>query len=100
AEWVEHADLFGQPQRMVGRQHVNQWPQAKTLRALRYRGKKYAGRRRQAQRRRMMFAHVAGPKSRQIVELDQFQAVFILFAERIRPVIVLIEYAELHHTTF
>jgi hypothetical protein len=48
----------------------------------------------------MMFAHVVGPKSRQIVELDQFQTVFILFAERIRPVIVLIEYAELHHTTF
>ncbi len=43
AEVVEHADLFGEPQRMVGRQHVNQWTETDTPRALRHRGKKHAG---------------------------------------------------------
>jgi len=41
-----------------------------------------------------------GPKFGLIVELDQFQTVFVLLAERIRPVVVLIEYAELHRITF
>ena len=47
----------------------------------------------------MMLAHVVGAESSLIVELDQLQPVFILFAERIWPVIVLIEDSELHHTT-
>src|SRR6266704_2321786 len=46
-----------------------------------------------------MLAHVVGSKSGSIVELDQLQTVFVLFAERIRPAVVLIEYAELHRTT-
>jgi len=47
----------------------------------------------------MMLAHVVGAKSGSIVELDRLQTVFVLFAERIRPAVVLIEYAELHCTT-
>jgi len=47
----------------------------------------------------MTLAHVVGAKSGSIVELDQLQTVFVLFAEWIRPAVALIEYAELHCTT-
>ena len=47
----------------------------------------------------MMLAHVISAKSGLVVELDQLQAVFILFGKRRRPTVVLIEYAELHRTT-
>jgi hypothetical protein len=47
----------------------------------------------------MMLAHVIGAESSVIVELDQLQPVFILFGERIRPVVVLIEDPELHDIT-
>ena len=47
----------------------------------------------------MMLAHVVGAESGAIVEFDQLQPVFVLFAERIWPVVVLIEYPELHCTT-
>jgi hypothetical protein len=91
--------FFGEPQRVVGGQHVHQRAEAKTLGALRHRGKEDARRRREAERRRMMLAHVVGPKSRGIVEFDQSQAVFVLLAELIRSAVVLIEYTKLHHTT-
>jgi len=42
---------------------------------------------------------VTGAESGPIVELDQLQAVFVLLGERTGPVVVLIEYAELHRTT-
>jgi hypothetical protein len=84
---------------MMRRQHIYQWSEPKTPGALRHRGQKYAGRRRLAQRRRMVLAHVVDAKSGGIVELDQLQTVFVLFAERIRSAVVLIEYAELHLTT-
>src|SRR5438552_3163505 len=44
----------------------------------------------------MMLAHVIGAESRAVVERDQPQAVFILLVQRIGPVVVLIEDAELH----
>jgi hypothetical protein len=47
----------------------------------------------------MMLAHVIGAESDAIVELDQLQPIFILFGERIRPIVVLIEDPELHGTT-
>ncbi len=47
----------------------------------------------------MMLAHMIGPKSGLVVELDQLQTVFVLFGQRRRPAVVLIEYAELHRTT-
>src|SRR6476620_5117138 len=99
AEMVEHADFLGEPQRMMDGQHIHQRSEAQTNGALGDRGKEYAGRRRQAERRRMVLAHMVGPETGAIVEFDQFQTVFILLAERIRPVVVLIEYAELHRTT-
>jgi hypothetical protein len=47
----------------------------------------------------MVLAHMVGTESGLIVKLDQLQPVFILFGERIGPVIVLIEDSELHYTT-
>jgi hypothetical protein len=47
----------------------------------------------------MMLAHVVGAESDAIVELDQLQPVFVLFPEQVWPVVVLIEYPELHGTT-
>ena len=99
AQMIQHADFFGEPQRMMRRQHVDQRAEAQALGALRHRGQEHARRRRQIERRRMMLAHVIGAESGAIVELDQLQSVFILFGERIRPVVVLIEYPELHGTT-
>ena len=46
-----------------------------------------------------MLAHVVSAESGAIVELDQLQPIFVLFGERIRPVVVLIEDPELHGTT-
>jgi hypothetical protein len=37
---VEHADLFGEPQRVMGGQDINQRAQAETPRTLRRSGKK------------------------------------------------------------
>jgi hypothetical protein len=100
AELVEHADFFGEPQRMMSRQNIDKRRQAEPFCALGCGRQEDTGRWRQIQRRRMMLAHVVGPKSGLIVEFDQFQTVFVLFAERIGPTIVLIEYAELHHVPF
>ncbi len=96
AQMIEHADFFGEPQRMMGGQDVDQGAEADAPGALRHRGEKHAGRRRQVERRRMMLAHVIGAKSGLVVELDQLQAVFVLLAELVRPAVVLIENAELH----
>jgi len=84
---------------MMRRQDVNQRAEAKAAGALGGGGQKYAGRRREVERRRMVLAHVVGAKPGGVVEFDQLQTVFILFAERIGPAVVLIEYAELHRTT-
>ena len=40
AHLVEHADLFGQPQRMIERKHIDQRPEAQPLGALRDRGER------------------------------------------------------------
>src|SRR5436190_3688455 len=96
AEMIQHADLFGEPQRVVGRQDINQCAEAKTPGALRRGGEKYTGRWREVKRRRMMLAHVISAKSGLVVELDQLQAIFVLFGKRRKPTVVLIEYAELH----
>src|SRR5712691_9562968 len=78
------------------RQHIDQRTEAKAPGALRHGGQKDARRRRQIERRRMMLAHVIGAESDAVIECDQPQAVFILPVQRIRPVVVLIEDAELH----
>ena len=82
AEMVEHADLFGEPQRVMGGQDINQRAQAETPRTLRRGSEKYAGRWCEIERRRMMLAHMIGPKSGLVVELDQLQTVFVLFGKR------------------
>src|SRR3954453_8728110 len=84
---------------MVGRQYIDQRAEPQSLGALRDGGQEHTGRRRQIERRRMMLAHMVGAKSGPIVELDQLQAILILFGERIWSVIVLVEDSELHHTT-
>ena len=99
AQVIQHADFFGEPQRMVRRQHVDQRTEPQALGALRDRCEEDARRRRQVERRRMVLAHVVGAKSGAIIEFNQLQPVFVLFAERIWPVVVLIEYPELHCTT-
>jgi len=59
-------------------------------------GKEHAWRWRQAERRRMVLAHVIGAKAGAVVKLDQSQAVFILFGGLIRTAVVLVEDTELH----
>src|SRR6516165_1912786 len=44
----------------------------------------------------MVLAHVIGAESCAIVEGNQLQAALILLGKRIGPVVVLVEYAELH----
>ena len=99
AQMIQHADFFGKPQRMMRRQHVDQRAEPQAFGTLRHRRQKHAGRWRQIERRRMVLAHVVGAEPGAIVELDQLQPIFILFGERIRPMVVLIEDPELHGTT-
>src|ERR1700709_1271486 len=99
AQMIEHADFFGQPQRMVRRQHIDQRTETQAFGPLRDCCEKDARRRRQVERRRMVLAHMVGAKSGGIVELDQSQPVFVLLTEWIWPVVVLIEDSELHCTT-
>ena len=47
----------------------------------------------------MMFAHVIGAEPGLVVKFDQLQPIFVLFAELVWPVVVLIEDAELHRIT-
>ena len=63
----------GDPQRMIHRRNVEQWAETQPLGPLRYRGKKDAGRRRHAERRRMMFRDIIGAKARAIVLFDELE---------------------------
>src|SRR2546423_1441217 len=96
AQMIQHADFFGEPQRMMRRQHIDQRAEPDTRGALRDRCEKHARRRRQIERRRMMLAHVPSAKTRSVVEFDQREPLLVLLGERIRPAVVLIEDAELH----
>ena len=95
AQMIEHADFFGEPQRVMRRQHIDQGAEAKASGALRNRRQKNARRRRQIERRRVVLAHMIGAEAAGVVQLDQLEAVLILLMQRIRPMVVLIEYAEL-----
>jgi hypothetical protein len=99
AQMVQHADFLGQPQRVVSRQHVDQCAEPQALGTLRSGCEEDARRRRQIERRRMVLAHMVGAKAGAVVELDQLETFFVLFAERIWTVVVLIEDSELHFTT-
>ena len=95
AQMIEHTDFFGEPQRMMRRQHIDQRAEADAFGALGDSGKEHARRRRQIERRRVMLAHVIGAKARAVISLDQREALVVLLGERIAPVVVLIEDAEL-----
>jgi hypothetical protein len=43
----------------------------------------------------MVLAHVIATEACLVVELDQLQALFVLLGKWVRPVVVLVEYAEL-----
>jgi hypothetical protein len=75
AHLIEHADLVDQPQRVVKVDRVDQRPEAQRLGALSHGGEEYAGRRRHAERRRMVLGDVIGVEACALVELDQPQAV-------------------------
>src|SRR5215471_11298536 len=96
AQMIQHADLLGEPQRVMHRQHIDQRSEAQAFGSLRDGGEKDARRWRQVERSRMMLAHVIGAESRAVVELDQLEAMLILLGEHIRSVVVPIEDTELH----
>jgi hypothetical protein len=62
AQMVEHADFLVEPERMVEREHVNQWPQPDSVRALECGREKYARARCPAERRRMMLGQMIAVK--------------------------------------
>jgi hypothetical protein len=63
AEMIQHADLLGESQRMMRRQHIDQCAEANARGALRDGGEEHARRRRQIERRRVMLAHVIGAET-------------------------------------
>ena len=100
AHLVEHADLFGQAQRMIEAERIDQRTEAERGGALGDGGEEEAGRGRDAERRAVMFGHVIGVEARPFVELDQAQALFVL-ALGVRPrAIEVVEDAEFHCSLF
>ncbi len=80
---------------MIHRRNVEQWAETQPLGPLRYRGKKDAGRRRHAERRRMMFRDMIGAKARAIVLFDELEPGLEKIGKRNVVVVEMIENAEL-----
>ena len=85
AHLVEHADFFGEPQRMIERERVDERPEAEPLRPLRDGGEEDARRGRHAERRRVMLGEVIGVEAARVIGLDQLQPLLVLTAERLPP---------------
>src|SRR5262249_3081400 len=96
AELVEHADFFDQPQRMVERHRPYQRPEPKTRGPFRHGGKKYARRRRHAQRRRVMLGEMVGVEPRAIVGLGDLESILIVVREPVAVAVEVIEDTEFH----
>jgi hypothetical protein len=96
AQVVQHADLFGQPQRVVERERVDERPKEHALCALRHRRQKHAGRRRHAKRRGVMLGEVIAVDAGALVRFNQPQSLLEQFADRPAVVIEMIEHAEFH----
>jgi hypothetical protein len=96
AEVIEHADLLGQPQRVVLRERVDQRAEPQTLAVLRGGGEKDARRRREAERRPVVLGKVVAVETAAIVGADQLEPVGVLRTEIGLGAIHVIEHAELH----
>ena len=100
AHLVEHADLFGQAQRMIEAERIDQRAETERGGALGDGGEEQAGRGRHAERRAVMLGHMIGVETRPLVELDEAQALFVL-ALGVRPrAIEVVEDAEFHWFLF
>ena len=77
AHLVEHADLFGEPQRMIERQRVDQGPEAELLGALRDAGEIDRRRGGQAERRLVVFGDVVAIEAAAIVGFDDLETVVV-----------------------
>ena len=81
AHLVEHADFFGQPQRMIERQRVDQRAEMQPLGALRDR-RKDARRRGHPERREMVLGAMIAVEAGTVVGLDQLEAVLVEIRQR------------------
>src|SRR4029077_6067347 len=96
AHLIEHADLLDEPNGMVKWQRINQRAEAEPARALRYGSQKHAGRRRHAERCRVMFRHMIGIETRLIISLDELEACLVIILQRQISAVEMVEYAEFH----
>ncbi len=78
ADLVEHADFLEQAQRMIERQHEDHRPEAQPPRALRQGGEKDVGRRRHAERCRVMLGQMIGVEAGAIVGFGDLEAVLVI----------------------
>jgi len=98
AQMIEHRNLFGETQRVIERQEIDQRTEAQPPRALRDRREKHAGRRRHAERRRMMLGEVIGVEAEPVIELRDAQPLVIKFGYRPAATIEMIENPEFQLT--
>ena len=99
ADLVEHANLLDQAQRMIERQHKHHRPEAEPPRALRQCGKKDVGRRRHAQRCRVMLCQVIAVETGAIVGFGDLEAVLVVIGKRRPGAIEMVEDAEFDFVT-
>ena len=91
AHLVEHADFFIRAQRTLQRQNIDERAEPQPLGALRDGGQKHRRRRRHAEWRRVMFREMICVKSPPIIGLDQAQPALVLFGQRPRALIHMVE---------
>ena len=94
ADLIEHADFLHEPQRIVKRQQIDQRPHMDSPGACGDRGEKNAGRRREAERRRVMFGDVVAEKTGGVGGRDQLEALLVYAIERLVATLEMVEDAE------
>ena len=96
AERVQHADLLGEPHRVVQRERVDERAEAQPRRALRDGRQEHARRRRQAERRPVVLGEVVRMEARPVVGLGQHETVLVLAPEVGDRAVHVVEDAEAH----
>ena len=96
AEIVQHADLLNQPQRDIKRDQVHQRADAYSGSRLRQRRQEYAGRRRRAQGRAVVFRQVVAPETRGFRGLGNPDPFGVGLVQRFRAHVQVVENAEFY----
>src|ERR1700749_1077137 len=96
AHLVEHADFLENAQRMAYAKRVDQRAKAQAFGTLGYSGQHDAGRRRHAERRRVMLGDMVGVKSAAIVDFGELEPALIEIGKARIAAIDMIEDPEFH----